>query len=329
MSHMEKNWLSLIKKAQDAPVKIWMWFFFELHMMSTLPWENLNTVAWVVSVWLFCVGAAIVITFGVVGVGVSSKSLLSIMWGAYFAVWLNQSDDIFNWAALNAQYLRLWVAGALFFVGWVVLVRGRRAFVQRMWLVGGVGVLGLQLLHAGIFNLSYESRESLLREEHAMVLSYQSFEAVQQECKRRKWLCLRGGESDVRPPDFKATKYNVHTAMLGQAAMREAMRESQKTTRENVVTTWTWHDEWEKQPNGKWPAMFSYTKKADGSKWLVIDAMSLVRASESHVAYFSWLSSIGGVAWLLGAMMVARFHQRRWDRKLAKPKQALDMTTAG
>lgn len=291
-------------------VMAWLVIFSLLHFVGTLPWGAPDQLAWLVAAWLNVTAIFWILYWGTLSRPVTVLSTLTLSWAAYLLVWVIDAELWFEWAGINAQAIRMWGSSAAFLLGAAAIWKANRPYVHRMVLVGAMGVIAVQSMHAAIFNYSYQAREALIRNEHRAVITHSNPKEIFAECRQRGWMCVQGDASDHAPPEFHPNKYTAHTVGLATDFLKGSMANQAPGTR-----TWSWHDAWQYQPNARWPVIFTHSRQGDGTQWIVVDAASMVSVVAKHTAYFSWMATLGGLVWLLGALFVWWFHQRRWKKK--------------
>jgi hypothetical protein len=309
----------------DSAVKPWIFgwlaIFSVLHLVGTLPWGAPTQLAWLVAAWLNVVAIFWILYWGTMSKPVTLASTLVLSWLAYLLVWVIDADQWFSWTGVNAQAIRLWFSGGALLLGAAAIWRANRPYVHRMMLIGSVGVIAVQGMHAAIFDYSYQAREALIRREHQVVITHANQKEIFEECRQRGWMCVQGDETDTVPPEFHPNEYTAHTVSLATEFLRHSM-----TSKDTGTRSWSWHDAWQNQPNARWPVVFTHSRQGNGTQWIVVDAASMVNVVTRHSMYFAWMSTLGGLVWLLGALAVWWFHQRRWKKKAEARKNKHPIT---
>lgn len=296
------------------PILFWLLVFIGFHinfnqLFST--WSNVGKIAWpLVS---FMGGLAVIWTFwyGLLQKNVNSSSVVVTGLLAVCVVYTLPQINYYEYTGFNEHFWRFTVVVGTLFFGIILWLKNKIPVLNKMMLIGAIGILFLQCLHSWIFWMSYESRQELIINEYHWILTNPSQSERMEECKKREYDCYffpKG--TDISIVKFGVTDFNRGTVEYAQKFIDRALAQKKPG-----FEYWSWMQEWWRIPSREWPAVIGVQTNENGDHLLLVDGRGVLPIISSHANFFAFLAALGTLVWGVGSLMVVFFHIYAWKRK--------------
>lgn len=312
--------MSYFKSFVKLPLPILFWFLvfigFHIHFNKISgTWQDIQSNAWPFVSFMNTLAIAWLVWFGAFKKNVSLISILiSVVVSFLFSYYL-PVVDWYKYTGFNEHFWRVAFIVIFLIYGIVLWIKNRLPVLNKMILIGAIGILFLQCLHAWVFWMSYQSRQELIINEYHWILTNPSQSERLEECKKREYDCyLFSPSADVSVVKFGVTDFNKGTVVFAQDFVDKAL-----LNKKPGFQYWSWIDEWWRIPNRDWPAILAVQTNENGEHLLLVDGRGMLPIVSSHANFFALLAGLGTLVWCIGSLMVVFFHVYAW-RKKAKRK---------
>lgn len=308
------NKMSYFKSSVKLPTPVILWIFvfigFHLARQDDL-WKSIENSAWPLVSYMGAVAVVWVSYFGWFKKPVENKSIVLTLLFSFGLLFALSGIPYYEYTGFNAHFWRLITIVFALIVGIVVWVRNRVPVLNKMMMVGAIGILFLQCLHSWIFFMSYDARQDLLITEYKWIVTTPNHEDIQTECKNRKYDCYYfRPEADLSGVKFQVTDFNRGTVEYAQSFVSSALR-----SKKEGFQVWSWINDWARVPNRNWPAVIVVRTDSNGGHWLLVDGDGMTPIIKSHTSFFALLAGLGTLSWGIGALLLVFYHKYAWKKK--------------
>jgi hypothetical protein len=125
------------------------------------------------------------------------------------------------------------------------------------------------------------------------------------ECNKRKISCFKGDANESLP-------FEINTADKIQNHIHQSILNTFKT--ESKLQTWAWSDIWYSLPHARTNTYVIHFKTPQ-AQYLLVDTESLKKPTQNNLFYFSAMTSLGVIVWIVFGGLVMGFHLFKWKTK--------------